>query len=288
MNENTGLNVNDQALAARITQAARTVHPDAAFRTALDRQLDQVQHIHPTRRTLPILGAAAAALILLAGAIFAVPSLRALAQEVIDLITQATSDQVDQTVAFSPSANAQTFASVELAEAALERDFVVPGDLPGGVIGSNEQEAKVSSITYFPAYRNLLIKYQRPDYYGWWLEYSQVSTEVYEQMQSEQPIMVGQSANIQTVAFLFRDERVEGQVVRGSWHVVDNGEAQQEEIEQLASGETLSLETIWDNEAPMMRLTWQAEGVTYILNTNIEAVMQIEDDDLIRIAESIE
>jgi hypothetical protein len=291
MNDNLSHDSNDEAFAAQIRRAAQSLQPSATFSAQLDHELKQGMNAKWTRsrtnRNLRLWATAAALAVFAVSAIFTVPSLRALAQEIIDLLTNAASDTIVQEV--DTPADIQVFESVEDAETALLLDFAEPQILPSPVFSDGNRAVHVRSVLYTPEYQSLEIRYEYSEVM-WWMVLKVTPADVHEYSYN----LIGESADIEIVPIVFQGQAVSAQFVRGSWGITSGLEALPPGIEM--SGETVfpapgnqaDVNTEWNNDSGAMQLTWEANGVVYSLHSVTETVMRMDKFSLIRIAESIE
>ena len=288
MNENTDSLSDDEAFVQQIIQGARRIQPDALFAANLEQTLMQtVPQKKPkmsSRRIFRLMGTVAAVLILVVVATFNVPSLRAIAEEIIGLLIRA---QADKTIGyFMDQSHVQLFASLEKAEADLAHDFVVPQYLPSTIRANKEISVKFQMLYCTAETSSVQISYS-PSFdldSMWFFSFQQTPSEVY---QTNGRNSVGASAEIKTVSFNFRGKPVSAQFVKGGWWAKIDVE-DRSGLEALPTATLDSIDLQWSTESGNMSLTWESDGIVYSFFTTESWLFDITIDELIRIAESIE
>jgi len=284
MNENTN-RLTDEAFAQQIMHSARTIQPDATFASELEQTLAQLprQKSRPSpQRIIRLVGTVAAVLTLAVVSVLTVPPLRAIAQEIISLLSRSKADE--GIGYFMEQPPVQMFASIEKAEADLSRDFVVPQYLPSVTMSNKEIPVSLITLSYIAETSSVEIVYAFALGSRWSLTFWQTPSEVYYR---NGPTSIGASAEIESVTFNFRDKPVSGQFVKGGWvSNIDLDEAKQQEALQTATPNSVDLK--WSRESGQMYLIWEADGVVYHFFTSESSSLNINRDELIRIAESIE
>lgn len=284
MNENTD-RLSDEAFAQQIMQGARTIQPDATFASELEQTLLQSAPRHKSRpspqRIIRLMGTTAAALALTIIITFNVPSLRAIAEEIIGLLIRSDDDKTTTFYTGQQFLN-QMFKSVEEAEAALSRDFAAPQYLPSAMIANNKVTVYFRYFTYYPERSSAMIEYGFRMDRAWSMTLSQMPSETYFK---EGGLHVGQSAEIETVTFNFRGNPVSGQFVDGGWLFTPHAEIPYPDIPATP----IPIDVEWSqSDKTALLLTWEDEGVVYRLFANKNPYFKNLRDELIRIAESIE
>lgn len=280
------MNTKHTDMMRQLEQVAATLHPEQAFVQSLDARLRATtpHRRHSSARWPRVAFVAASLVAVLTAAVLSVPSLRAIAQEIVDLITWAESDEIEQEIILNTAAEIQTFRSLEEAESTIGRSIPAPLVLPSGRLSLSERTARVQSITYSTAYDSTQIRYEYGYSVMWWMWLDQMPIDVYQQY----PRQIGQSAIVENVMIQFLGSRIQAQVIRGGWTITEDPLTLQELEQDAAPGDVQSVDTEWDNDSGAIQLTWQADGYVYSLHSVTEDVLNVDEAELIRIAENME
>lgn len=284
MNENTD-RLSDEAFAQQIIQGARRIQPDTLFATELEQTLLQTVPSKKSRtssqRLVRMLGTMVAVLMLAFVGVLTVPPLRAIAQDIIDLFTRSEGDKV-ATFYTGEQPLIQTFKSVEEAETTLSRDFAAPRYLPSAMVGKNKVTAFFRYFTYYPERSSALIEYGFRMSRAWSMTFSQFQSESYLQSGG---LLVGQSAEIETISFDFRGHPVSGQLVEGTWLFTTQADIPYSEMPVTP----IPMDMEWSqNDKSGMTLVWEDEGIVYRLYASKNPYFDDLREELLRVAESIE
>jgi hypothetical protein len=286
MNENTD-RLSDEDFAQQIIQRARHIQPDKAFAAELEQKfmqstIHQQKPKRASRGIVRLMGTMAAIFVLIVVATFNVPSLRAIAQEFIVLLSHAKADEGTGYYMEQPAE--QLFASLEKAEADLSRDFVVPQYLPSIIRANKQISVEFTMLEYTAETSTVEISYNFALNSMWSLYFSQTPSEVYYG-EDHGGTSIGASAEIETVTFNFRGKPVSAQFVKGGWRPTVDNESQSYESLQTATPSSVNLE--WTTDGGQMYFMWEADGIVYSFYTSESRLFEINRDELIRIAESI-
>lgn len=221
--------------------------------------------------------------VILAGGFWVTPSLRALAQEIIDFIVLGSSDSVhERTWVSAPVYDQESVNPYPLTrdELIAEADFDVrlPTFLPtsyqfagAATVGSSDPVALLSyqcqeagSLGVIPW--SVAILQRRSD-------------------DTIQSFEVGASAVIEPVAI----HDAIGEYVRGTWHGVIP-------VEQIGSGGgEVDVQRQWINDTEFQYLKWQADGIFFTIRTSsgnalrvAEPLCALTKDDYVAIAEGLQ
>lgn len=185
--------------------------------------------------------------VIVAGGLWATPSLRVLAQEIFNFFTPASSDAVPTLVPLvagpRPAQDANPY-SLSLDEVAAQASFVyLPTVLP--------ENYRVEGAEYQADRQTVYINLVCDDLW---------SLGIIEQLSdtAEPPYEVGASASIEDVPI----RSAVGQYVRGAW------EAQINEIgtaEPGADGPVVSVPRIWTAKTDWQHLVWREDGINFTL-----------------------
>jgi hypothetical protein len=281
MNEKIN-NLSDEAFAQQIMQEARGIQPDKAFAAELEQRLMQSASSRMSsaspRRMIRMLGTMAAIFVFIVVATFNVPSLRAIAQEFIVLLSHTKADEGTGYYMEEPAE--QLFASLEKAETDLGRDFLVPQYFPSITIDNKVIPVKFRMLRYRPDTATVQIEYTFGVSSPWSLTLMQIPGEIYHKNGGTS---VGASADIETVTFNFRGQPVSGQFVKGGWIT----RVDPEHRNQIPLQTPTAIDLEWSAESKQMYLIWEADGIVYQFITGESSQLEINRDALIRIAESI-
>lgn len=277
----------DAAFAAELAELAQSIHPDADFKAALEKQLRAMatdsafSQLHEQsrmgestmNRTLRLssgwrsVAAAAAALVIVAAVTLAVPPLRSFAQELLDvLFNRAASDtEVFETpvvLQMQTTPIAATFQverpslTVEEVEAQAGFDVLVPAYLPSGYTLED---------VYYDEGGKLVSQFYNHDGIGFNI--------VQMQAEAAEPMEVGATAEIIEVQI----GDVTGQYVEGFWT-----------LDSTRDGETVQLEgQSWNSDFPFSQLRWQVGDTVFWMMTTLGQKSDLPLSEWEAIAESL-
>jgi hypothetical protein len=224
------------------------------------------------RLRIPAWGAIATATvvvsILLIG-ILAIPSLQAVAQQIMHYFMPAQADQrsIEMTVPYPDDKSdfgSPAYFSLSLAQAQAQVDFPITQiqQLPSGwAFSGAHYEASLNSIT---------LRYQVN---GSTLYLTERLADVVEEYSS-----VGASAPVETVTV----GEVTGEYVLGGWRLASEGSSP---VETGVPGTQVSLDIYWDPDLPQQTLRWERGGIVYEIR--FAGKSPLSKQVLIEIAESL-
>lgn len=270
----------EQAAAVQVVQIIRTIQLEEEFAMQLKAQLRdrydaKVVHTRRPSAQWPRVALAAASLVaVLTVAILSVPSLRAIAQEIIDLITNADTDQVSSE---GRLLNIQNFESLEEAEAQLGINIYVPTFIPSGMLNRRSINLQLADVSFSDDLSLVSLRYAFSASNYSQLSIYQLPVSTYETTHNE----VGASASIEVVSFSFAGEQVSAQYVEGGYVNIDD-------LSEMETTGVVRSQGEWDNDTGEKRLIWRYEDRIFSMYTTENSVFAFTRDDLIRIAESME
>lgn len=207
--------------------------------------------------------------ILLIGTL-AMPSLQAVAQQIMHYFVPAQEDQrsIEMTVPYpgdSGDFGTPEYFSLNLSQAKAQVDFPLAQlqQLPlGWIFSGAHYEASLNSITLrYQVNESTLYLTERP-------------ADAVEEYSS-----VGASAPVETVTV----GEVTGEYVLGGWHLTSEGSSP---IETGVPGTQISLDIYWDPELPQQTLRWEQGEIVYEIRFAGKPLLSKEA--MIEIAESLQ
>jgi hypothetical protein len=244
------MNEQETHFLAQLQNLANSIHPDSEFVSRLEDQLLRESRTPPERRLrfhfkLQQLVVLAATLMLISPALLVSPTLRSMAQDILDFFDRDDNDTFPVTPLAPEVVEAPSDIDAELvdssvsvadAENILGFDILIPAELPSGyaLVGAqpSPETSSASLIFSHPPGRALIINQ--------WTVSSEVNDD------SSTWGKIAQSANVQIVII----HGVRGEYVEGGWAIFPGADEAQ-----------------WLPESPQRRLRWREGGMMFEITT---------------------
>ena len=213
--------------------------------------------------------AAALALVLVFTGILFVPSLQAVAQNILQFLDLAASDNISVPVNINYPDDSTAFMSPEYFNLGLSEAFELAG-YPIKQINVPQEKLTFSGAAYDQTLQRVTIWYANPDFDLYFSQRPAGGIEEYSK--------IGASASVDIVKVY----GIEGEYVTGGWRL---SSSEINKMETGLPGTQASVKAYWDDSLPQQILRWQTDGYIYEILTIGEP--KLEAKDLINLAERV-
>lgn len=210
----------------------------------------------PSRISRIVLTAAASVMLVMV-AVFTIPPLQTVAQQIIDFFHPAETNQKPSNIivgGIAPDDDYDPFPlSMEEVSAQADFDFMVPAFIP--------ETFSFDGAMIQPEDGSVSLNYACSGPWSFSIIQTPIEEDAFdpERIQNE----VGADAVIESVKIGSAD----GQYVRGAWVPVINDEIL-EQSRQAEEPTRIEIDAVWMNESHWYRLNWYADGILYHIGTS--------------------